>query len=116
MEGTDDVETRKVAEKDIESDDVEQTIVPDKIVTPAKKSVEHRDEPDDDSNDNYDNREARTFTIRKLHAVVTKQYRDIEGLMCEVDVLNLEISSPTSVRRFISVQGQNAKNLSTWFL
>lgn len=116
MDGTDVVETRNVAPKGSESHDVEQTAVLDKIVTPAKKSVEHRDEPDDDCNDNYDNREARTFTIRKLNAVITKQYRDIEGLMCDVEILNVEISSPTSVRRFISVQGQNAKNLSTWFL
>ena len=114
MEDTDKVKATIPTTKDRESSQVPHTA--DKIVTPAKKSSVNRDEPDDDYNDNYDNREIRTFTIRKLHAVVTKQFTDIEGRVGSVDILNLEIASPTSVRRFISVNGQNAKNMSRWLL
>ena len=114
MEGTDKVRETAPTVKDKESNQVPQPS--EKIVTPAKKASVTRDEPEDDHNDNYDNREARTFTIRKLHAVVTKQFTDIEGRIGSVDILNLEIASPTSVRRFISVSGQNAKNMSRWLL
>lgn len=76
MEGTGDVGTRKVAEKDKETHDVEQTTDTDKIETSAKKSSVHRDEPDDDCNDNYDNGEARTYareTDRYINKVRKKR-------------------------------------------
>lgn len=116
MEGTNDADTRKGAEKEKESRNVEEGTNSNKNETPAKISSVGRDEPHDDCNENYDDREMRTFTIRKLHAVVTKQFIDYEGQIGSVEILNLEIASPTSVRRFISVHGRNARNLSTWLL
>ena len=61
-------------------------------------------------------KERRIFTIRKIHSLVEKKYVACRGITCNKTVLNVEIVSPSKVRRLIAVSGRNATKLLEWFL
>lgn len=61
-------------------------------------------------------KERRIFTIRKIHSFVEKKYVACRGITINKTVLNVEIVSPSRVRRLIAVTGRNATKLLEWFL
>ena len=61
-------------------------------------------------------KERRIFTIRKIHSLVEKKYVACRGITINKTVLNVEIVSPSKVRRLIAVTGRNATKLLEWFL
>ena len=61
-------------------------------------------------------KERRIFTIRKIHSLVEKKFVACRGITINKTVLNVEIVSPSKVRRLIAVTGRNATKLLEWFL
>lgn len=60
--------------------------------------------------------ERRIFSIRKIYSFVEKKYVACRGITINKTFLNVEIVSPSRVRRLIAVTGRNATKLLQWFL